>query len=48
MEHSALCYDSVASLAARYRSGELSPVQVTESALVRSSSTTFPSTPLCA
>ena len=35
MEHSALCYDSVASLAARYRSGELSPVQVTEAALVR-------------
>jgi len=35
MGHNALCYESVASLAARYRSGELSPVGVTEAALAR-------------
>lgn len=35
MGHNALSYESIASLAARYRSGELSPVGVTEAALAR-------------
>jgi len=35
MDENALCYESVAGLAARYRSGQLSPVRVTEAALAR-------------
>lgn len=35
MDENAFCYESVADLAARYRSGQLSPVRVTEAALAR-------------